>query len=42
MVQYVVLVHRHVFYISMDLSSGLRKCLMLVPGWEGLKGAWAP
>lgn len=30
------------FYISKGLSVGLRMCLMLAPGWEGLKGAWAP
>lgn len=29
-------------YISKDFSAGLRRCLMLAPGWEGLKGAWAP
>lgn len=34
--------HTQVFYISKGLSVGLRMCLMLAPGWEGLKGAWAP
>lgn len=27
------------FYISKDFSVGLRRCLTLAPGWEGLKGA---
>ncbi len=31
-----------VFYVSKGLRVGFRMCLMLAPGWDGLKGAKVP
>ena len=35
-------VSKQYFYISIGGGWGLRMCLMLAPGCEGLNGAWHP